>query len=131
MYCIVLYCIVLYCIVLYCIVLYCIVLYCIVLYCIVLYCIVLYCIVLYCIVLYCIVLYCIVLYCIVLYPQTDGQVERLDRTLKGILTTYVNQDHNDWDIHLPLALFAYRNSVHASSGVSPFRAVYAGAPESR
>jgi hypothetical protein len=58
------------------------------------------------------------------HPQTDGQVERLNRTLKGILTTYVNQDHNDWDIHLPLALFAYRNSVHASSGVSPFRAVY-------
>ncbi|CAB3992476.1 Retrovirus-related Pol poly from transposon [Paramuricea clavata] len=58
------------------------------------------------------------------HHQTDGQVERLNRTLKGILTAYVNQDHNDWDIHLPLALFAYRNSVHASSGVSPFRAVY-------
>ena len=58
------------------------------------------------------------------HPQTDGQVERLNRTLKGILTIYVNQNHNDWDIHLPLALFAYQNSVHASSGVSPFRAVY-------
>jgi transposase InsO family protein len=58
------------------------------------------------------------------HPQTDGHVERLNRTLKGILTAYVNKDHTDWDVHLPLALFAYRNSVHSSSGVSPFRAVY-------
>jgi hypothetical protein len=58
------------------------------------------------------------------HPQTDGHVERLNRTLKGILTIYVSQDHSDWDVHLPLALFAYRNSVHASSGVPPLRAVY-------
>ncbi|CAB4039911.1 Retrovirus-related Pol poly from transposon [Paramuricea clavata] len=58
------------------------------------------------------------------HPQTDGQVERMNRTLKGILTAYVNKNHNDWDDHLPLALFAYRNSVHSSSGVSPFKAIY-------
>ena len=58
------------------------------------------------------------------HPQTDGQVERMNRTLKGILTAYVNKDHNDWDDHLPLALFAYRNSVHSSSGVSPFKTIY-------
>ena len=60
------------------------------------------------------------------HPQTDGQVKRLNRTLKQILTAYVNKDHSDWDVHLPLALFAYRNSVHFSSGVSPFKAVYGG-----
>jgi hypothetical protein len=48
----------------------------------------------------------------------------MNRTLKGILTAYVNKDHNDWDDHLPLVLFAYRNSVHSSSGVSPFKAIY-------
>ena len=58
------------------------------------------------------------------HPQTDGQVEIFNRTLKGILTAYVNQDHNDWDVHLPLALFAYRTSMHCSSGVTPFKAVY-------
>ena len=58
------------------------------------------------------------------HPQTDGQVERMNRTLKGILMAYVNRDHNNWDDHLPLALFAYRSSVHSSSGVSPFKAIY-------
>ncbi len=46
-------------------------------------------------------------------PQTDEQVERFNRTLKGIFASYVNNDHNDWDIRLPLALFAYRTSRHA------------------
>ena len=58
------------------------------------------------------------------HPQTDGQVERFNRTIKGILTAYVNKDHNEWDVHLALALFVYHNSVHSLSGVSPFRAVY-------
>ena len=56
--------------------------------------------------------------------QTSPYLERLNRTLKEILTAYVNKDHSDWDVHLPLALFVYRNIIHSSSGVSPFRAVY-------
>ena len=58
------------------------------------------------------------------HPQTDGQVERFNRTLKTLLTSFVNDRHNDWDLHLSMALFAYRNSRHASTGVSPFLAVH-------
>ena len=58
------------------------------------------------------------------HPQTDGQVERFNRTLKAIISSYVNGHHNDWDLRLPLALFAYRTSVHSSTRVSPFKAVY-------
>lgn len=55
------------------------------------------------------------------HPQTDGQVERFNRTLKRILTSYVNDNHDDWDTHLPLAYLA---SMHSSSGVTPFEALY-------
>ena len=58
------------------------------------------------------------------HPQTDGQVERFNRTLKTIISSYVNSNHNDWDRHLHLALFAYRTSVHSSTQISPFKAVY-------
>ncbi len=37
------------------------------------------------------------------HPQTDGQVERFNRTLKTIISSYVNSNHNDWDRHLHLA----------------------------
>ena len=51
------------------------------------------------------------------HPQTDGQVERFNRTLKGMLTTYVNEDYNDWDLHLQLALFpiVQESTVHQVS----------------
>lgn len=58
------------------------------------------------------------------HPHTDGQVEQFNRTLETLLTSFVNDRHNDWDLHLSMALFAYRNSRHASTGVSPFLAVH-------
>ena len=58
------------------------------------------------------------------HPLTDSQVERFNRTLKAIISSYVNDHHNDWDLHLPLALFAYRTSVHSSTRIYPFKAVY-------
>ena len=33
----------------------------------------------------------------------------------------VADNQNDWVIHIPKALFAYRTALHESSGYSPFR----------
>jgi hypothetical protein len=52
--------------------------------------------------------------------QTDGQTERQNQTLEQYLRAYVNNLHDDWVHWLPLAEFAYNNSVHASTGVTPF-----------
>ena len=52
------------------------------------------------------------------YPASDGQVERLNRTLIEMLSKYAGQTQRRWDEHLPLVLLAYRSSVHDSTSVA-------------
>jgi hypothetical protein len=54
------------------------------------------------------------------YPQTDGQTERANRTLKQMLRFYVNIQLSDWDELLLCCEFAYNNSEQASTGFTPF-----------
>ena len=54
------------------------------------------------------------------HPQSDGQTERMHRTLEDMLRSYVSVRHDDWDLHLAAAEFAYNNSRQASTGYSPF-----------
>ena len=53
------------------------------------------------------------------HPQTDGQTERMNRVLEEMLRTYCVYSPERWDEYLPQAMFAYNNSVHASTGYSP------------
>ncbi|XP_014677591.1 PREDICTED: uncharacterized protein LOC106817443 [Priapulus caudatus] len=53
------------------------------------------------------------------HPQSDGQVERFNRTVQDMLGKVVNQQRNDWDDHLPFVMAAYRGTVHESTGCSP------------
>ena len=57
-------------------------------------------------------------YCIP--PQTDGQTERLNRTLEEMLRIYTTYHQDQWDEYLPAAEFAYNNSKQASTGFTPF-----------
>ena len=57
-------------------------------------------------------------------PQSDGQVERFNRTLLNMLSAFVSDRANDWDLHLPYVLMAYRTSVHSSTGCTPHLMVY-------
>ena len=41
------------------------------------------------------------------YPQTCGQRERDNRTLKQMLRKFINENQNDWDTLLQKVLFAY------------------------
>jgi hypothetical protein len=54
------------------------------------------------------------------HPQSDGQTERANRTVEGMLRAFVGPRQNDWDEFLPLVEFAYNDSVQASTGFSPF-----------
>ena len=59
------------------------------------------------------------------YPASDGQVERLNRTLFEMLSKYAEENHRRWDDHLPLVLLAYNSSVHDSTSLSPAMMTYA------
>ena len=62
------------------------------------------------------------------HPQTDGQTERQNQTLEQYLRTFVNYQQDDWAQWLIVAAFAYNNSVHTTTGVSPFFAAYGRHP---
>ena len=57
------------------------------------------------------------------HPQTDGMVERFNRTFLNMVRNYVSEDQTDWSAHIPLIMFAYRTSLHDSIGVSPAEAL--------
>eukprot|EP00731_Ephydatia_muelleri_P007838 Em0004g176a len=58
------------------------------------------------------------------HPQSDGLVERFNRTLLDMLSMAVKDDERDWDLLLPTLLFAYRTSRHVTTGVTPFELMY-------
>lgn len=57
-------------------------------------------------------------------PQSDGLVERLNRSLLNMLSAFVAESAIDWDEHLPFVVQAYNSSVHSSTGVTPHLMVY-------
>ena len=58
------------------------------------------------------------------HPQGDGQVERQNRTLQEILSTFVAEHPNDWDLFVDQAVYAYNTSCHESTGVSPYELLF-------
>ncbi|CCO36555.1 Retrotransposable element Tf2 155 kDa protein type 2 [Rhizoctonia solani AG-1 IB] len=62
------------------------------------------------------------------HPQSDGQTEQLNPTLEHFLCAYASINQNDWVKWLPMAQFAYNNTVHSSTGKSPFKALYGWEP---
>ena len=54
-----------------------------------------------------------------LHPQSDGQVERFNRTLVEMLRGRLQPDQKDWDLQLSACMMAYRSSVHESTGFTP------------
>jgi len=54
------------------------------------------------------------------HPETDGQTERLNQILEQYLRIYINYDQDDWYDLLPLAEFAYNNTPHSATNLTPF-----------
>jgi len=58
------------------------------------------------------------------HPQTNRQTKRLNQTIEAYLRSFVNHEQDDWVRLLPMAEFAYNNSVTVGNGISPFYANY-------
>jgi len=53
------------------------------------------------------------------HPETDGQTERVNRSVITMLRGYAHS-FESWSDYLPMVEFAINNSTHASTGLTPF-----------
>ena len=56
------------------------------------------------------------------HPQIDGQAEQTNQTLEQYLRCFLSYHQDDWVDILHFTEFAYNNSIHASTKVTPFYA---------
>ena len=59
------------------------------------------------------------------HPRSDGQTERMNRTILSMLRATAQDSPQDWPEKLPALLSAYRMTPHKSTGVSPNLAMLA------
>ena len=62
------------------------------------------------------------------HPQTNGQVERYNRTVLAALRTYVADHPRDWDLYTDALAYAYNCQPHTSTSMAPFELVLSKAP---
>ena len=62
------------------------------------------------------------------HPQTNGLTERMNRTLLQTVRKVCEGHRNHWVETLPLLEFAYNNSPHSATEISPFQAVQGSNP---
>ncbi|KII60797.1 Retrovirus-related Pol polyprotein [Thelohanellus kitauei] len=58
------------------------------------------------------------------HPETNGLVERSNKSIKELLRIAVQKDPSDWDMNLDTCLFALRTACNASTGLPPSKIVF-------
>ena len=53
------------------------------------------------------------------YHAQANPVERVNRTFKTMLVSFIEGKHSTWDVHIPELMFAYNTAVQESTGMSP------------
>ena len=55
------------------------------------------------------------------HPQTDGQIEVINKMIIHILCMYNSKHPCTWDESLPYIQHSYNQALHSSTGHSPFQ----------
>lgn len=56
-------------------------------------------------------------------PQSNAS-ERVNQSVLAAIRAYLNEDHREWDTYLTEIECALRSSIHSSTGVTPFFALF-------
>lgn len=58
------------------------------------------------------------------HPQANGTIKYFNNILENALTKICNAQWNEWDVHVPTVLWAYRTTCKKLTEQTPFRLVY-------
>ena len=57
-------------------------------------------------------------------PSANGRIERVHRTMNGLLSKVVSENQRDWQDKLPMITAAYNAAQHETTSYSPYYLVY-------
>lgn len=58
------------------------------------------------------------------HPQSDDLIERFNHTLLVMLSLFVKENQSNWNTLWSYVMMAYRSSVHASTGFTPYKVLF-------